>query len=103
MSRVRAKELFWSASAGADSYAVYGEVNATADFGARADAGTAPLLGETVSTVFPLVGLADGVWTFGIVARDAAGNTADPDVVPNVPLDQSAPAAVTDAAVRFVS
>lgn len=101
--RIRTKELFWTATAGADAYDVYGEIGSASDFGARADAGTAPLLGESSGTTFPLAGLADGVWQFAVVARDVAGNTADPFVVANIPLDQSAPAPVTDAAVRFTN
>lgn len=101
--RIHTKELFWSAAAGADVYDIYGELGAATDFGARADAGTAPKLGDTAALTFPLTGLADGVWQFAIVARDAAGNTADPDLVVNVPLDGTAPDAVTDADVRFVS
>lgn len=101
--RIRTKELFWSAAVGADVYDIYGEQGSATDFGARADAGTAPKLGETAGLTFPLSGLADGVWQFAVVARDAAGNTADPDLVVNVPLDQSAPEAVTDADVRFTS
>lgn len=102
--RVRVKELHWDASQAADIdvYDVYGEVGAEADFGARADAGTAPLLGSPAASPFPLSGLADGVWQFAVVARDKAGNTADPALVTGIPLDQTAPDPVTNLAVAFV-
>ena len=103
MARVRQKELSWPAVAGADVYDVYGEIGEAADFESRADAGTAPKLGETVSLTYSLAGLADGTWQFAVVGRDSAGNTGDPGVVRATPLDQTAPAAVVGLVVRFTS
>lgn len=104
MARVLAKALTWTDSTSADvvAYDIYGEASAAADFAARADAGTATKIGEVAHSPFPLVGLADGVWQFAVVARDAAGNTATPGVVSGVPLDVTAPEAVTDVSVVSV-
>ena len=101
--RVRVKQLAWDAVDGASAYDVYGEIGSAADFGARADAGTATLLGSPAASPFPLAGLADGVWQFAVVARDAAANTADPSVVTGVPLDQTAPAPAANLRVEFVA
>lgn len=102
MSRVREKELKWTAAAGADGYTIYGEASTAVDFAARADAGIAPKLGDVAASPFPLVGLADGVWQFAVVSHEVSGNTGDPALVVNVPLDQSPPPPATDLVVAYV-
>lgn len=105
MARVIAKALTWTDSTSADvvAYDIYGEPTSAADFAARADAGTAPKIGEAAHSPFALVGLPDGIWQFAVVARDLAGNTASPGVVTGVPLDVTAPEAVTDVSVVSAS